>query len=300
MTIQQCRYVLQIARSGSFSEAAKQLFVAQSSLSFAVKTLEGELGITVFKRTGNGVSLTDEGAEFVKYAQQICRNMEMIQERYDRNIAQKLYISTQHYDFIADIFGKFLGDYTKDSYRFSIREIETHKVIEDVQTACSDIGILAIKNSNLDIMKRYLSRRKLSFTPLLAVKPHVFVRKDHPLAQKKQLCLVELKEYPYVSYEQGENNSDYFVEELMNVSYIDKHIEITDRATLMNVLLLTDAYTVGTGIMPSALNKGDIISIPMESDGYYQIGYILNEERKTSAITEKFIKRLKAQLEVTK
>ena len=298
MTIQQCRYVLEIAKCGSFSQAAKQLFVAQSSLSFGVKSLESELGIRIFDRSGNGTFLTDEGAEFVKYARQICKNSELIAERYDKNIRQKLYIATQHYDFIADIFGKFLTEVNNDSYRFSIREIETYNVIRDVQTVCSDIGILAIKDSNLEIMKRYLSRRKLSFTPLITVQPHVFVRKGHPLAEKTLLTADDLKNYPYVSYEQGEHNSDYFTEELMDATYIDKHIEISDRATLMNVLLLTDSYTVGTGIMPSALNKGDIVSIPLESQAFYQIGYILNIERKTSEMTQRFISRLQAALQI--
>ena len=297
MTIQQCRYVLEIAKCGSFSQAAKQLFVAQSSLSFGVKSLESELGIRIFDRSGNGTFLTDDGAEFVKYARQICKNSELITERYDKNIRQKLYIATQHYDFIADIFGKFLMEVDHDSYRFSIREIETYNVIRDVQTVCSDIGILAIKDSNLEIMKRYLNRRTLSFTPLITVQPHVFVRKGHPLAEKTLLTTEELKNYPYVSYEQGEHNSDYFTEELMDATYIDKHIEISDRATLMNVLLLTDSYTVGTGIMPSALNKGDIVSIPLESKAFYQIGYILNKERKTSEMTQRFISHLQAALQ---
>ena len=296
MTIQQCRYVLEIARCGSFSEAAKQLFVAQSSLSVGVKSLETELNIQIFDRSGTGVYLTDEGAEFIKYARQICRNSDLITQRYDRNIRQKLYIATQHYDFIADLFTKLLQQTENESYRFSIREIETYRVIQDVQTAYSDIGIMVIKDSNQEIMRRYLSKRKLSFTPVLTVMPHVFLRREHPLAGNAILTVSQLKAYPYVSYEQGEHNSDYFTEELMDASSVDKHIEISDRATLMNVLMVTDSYTVGTGIMPSALNQGDIVSIPLDSREQYQIGYLLHEERKPSDMTRKFISLLEAAL----
>lgn len=292
MTVQQCKYVLEIAKYQSFNEAAKHLFVAQSSLSVGIRSLEKELDIQIFKRSGNGVYLTDEGAEFIKYARQICQSSDLITERYSKAIQQKLYIATQHYDFIADIFGKLLSACESESYRFSIREIETYRVIQDVQTAYSDIGILAIKDSNSDIMKRYLSKRKLSFTPVRMVSPHVFFRKDHPLATRERLSIEELKDYPYVSYEQGENNSAYFTEELLDARFIDKHIEISDRATLMNVLLVTDAYTVGTGIMPSALNKGDIVSVPLDSDTSYHIGYILNEERNISEMTQSFIDRM--------
>ena len=296
MTIQQCRYVLAIAKCGSFSEAAKQLFVAQSSLSIGVKTLENELNIRIFNRSGSGVYLTDEGTEFIRYAQQLCQDSDLITERYGKSIQQKLYIATQHYDFIADIFAEMLKETESDSYRFSIREIETYQVIRDVQTAYSDVGIIAIKDSNLEIMKRYLTGRRLNFTPVLAVSPHVFVRKGHPLADQTSLSMENLKDYPYVSYAQGENSSSYFTEELTEVTNENKHIEISDRATLMNVLMVTDAYTVGTGVMPSILNRGDIVSIPMESSACYYIGYILNEERKVSPMMRRFIDRFESAL----
>ena len=187
-----------------------------------------------------------------------------------------------------------MNETENEGYRFSIREIETYHVIRDVQTAYSDIGIIAIKDSNLEIMKRYLSGRKLYFTPVFSVSPHVFLRKDHPLTRREGLTREDLKDYPYVSYAQGEHDSAYFTEELMDDTAVDKHVEISDRATLMNVLMVTDSYTVGTGIMPSALNRGDIVSVPLNSSAYYYIGYILNEERNVSDMTQKFIERLES------
>ena len=290
MTIQQCKYVLEIAKTGSFTQAAKQLFIAQSSLSISVKSLEQELNIRIFERSGNGVYLTEEGVEFVRYASEIVENDDFINQRYKyRCVQQKLYIATQHYDFVADIFANFLGDVGSESYKLSIREIETHRVIRDVETAYSDIGIIAIKDGDYEVMKRYLTNKGLVFTSLLNVAPHVFLRKEHPLSHCVRLSSADLKEYPYVSYEQGEHNSSFFTEELMDASYIDKHIEISDRATLMNVLLVTDSYTIGTGIMPSALNKGDIVSVPFDSEESYIIGYLLNENRRLSSLTRKFI-----------
>ena len=293
MTIQQCKYVMKIAKTGSFSEAAKQLFIAQSSLSISIKQLEQELGIKIFERSGNGVYLTNEGEEFVSYATHICESHDFITDRYsNRNIQKRLYIATQHYDFIADVFGNFLKNFNSDSYRFSIREIETYNVIRDVETGHCDIGIIAIKDGDYDVMKRYLGNKKLNFEKLLIASPHVFLRKEHPLANSSSLATSDLKDYPYVSYEQGEHNSSFFTEELTDISYIDKHVEISDRATLMNVLMLTDSYTIGTGIMPSALNKGDIVSVPFESDESYIIGYLLNDERKVSEVTQAFINQL--------
>lgn len=293
MTIQQCKYVLEIAKTGSFSQAAKQLFIAQSSLSISIKSLEQELSIRIFERSGNGVCLTQDGSEFVRYATQVVENDRFITQRYRQPQAQKrLYIVTQHYDFVADIFGQFVRDSQADGYKFSIREIETYNVIREVELACSDIGIIAIKDSDSEILRRYLGGKGLSFTPFLQAAAHVFLRSGHPLAQKSILTAAELREYPYVSYEQGDHNSSFFTEELRDASDVRQHIEISDRATLMNILMVTDAYTVGTGIMPSALNQGDIVSVPLDSEAFYTIGYLLSDSRRISPETQSFIAHL--------
>ncbi len=298
MTIQQCRYVLAIDKAGSFTEAAKHLFVAQSSLSVGVKALEQELNIKIFERSRDGVYLTEDGSEFVKYATQITDSEDFIAMRFcSSDAVGKLHIATQHYDFIADIFGSFLRDITAERYRFSIKEIETHSVIQEVVNGRSDIGVIALREGDFDIMKRYLDKNRISFTPLLSVPPHVFLRRSHPLAQRSSLDIIELQNYPYVSYEQGEHNSSYFMEEMFDSFNAQKHIEISDRATLMNLLLMTDAYTVGTGIMPSALNKGDIVSIPFSCNDSYIIGYILNDSRKTTDMTTRFIEKLMTSIQ---
>ena len=295
MTIQQCRYAIEIAKTGSFSEAAKQLFVAQSSLSVSIKALEQELGIRIFERSGGGVHLTEEGSEFVRYAARIVDGEALITERYRGAAAvSRLRIATQHYDFIADIFGNFLLEVKADRYQLAIKEIETYNVVQEVLTGNSDIGILAIKEGDSDIMRRYLDKKGITFRPLLRVPPHVFLRQEHPLAERASLTYEDLSLYPYVSYEQGEHNSSYFTEEMQDSLAAEKHIEISDRATLMNLLLITNAYTIGTGIMPSALNKGDIVSIPLDCNDGYVIGYILNNSRKISDMAAAFIERLMA------
>lgn len=172
--------------------------------SSSIKALESELDITIFERSKNGVFLTAEGAEFVRYAEQIAEQNEFIINRYsapaDRN---KLYVSTQHYDFVADIFCRLLRETSDENFDFSIREIQTYEVIREVETAYSDIGIIAIKDSDFDIMNRYLSKKGVSFTQFHKVPPHVFVRRGHHLESADCLSYEVLRAYPYVSYEQG-------------------------------------------------------------------------------------------------
>lgn len=297
MTIQQCKYILKIAQCGSLNEAAKQLFVAQSSLSVSVKALEQELNIKIFERLGNGVYLTEEGTEFVQYARQLAEQNDLIMDRYGSNKACKhLYVSTQHYDFVADVFSKLLNETSEPFYRFSLREMKTYDVIHETETAYCDIGIIAIKDKDRSMMERYISKRGLCFTPLFHAAPHVFLRKEHPLASLAAVTQEALLPYPYVAYEQGEHNSSFFTEEINNI-HSDKQVQISDRASLMNVLLATDCYTVGTGIMPSQLNQRRIVSIPFESEDFYTIGYLLRGDRNPSELTRIFIDILTATAE---
>ena len=298
MTVQQCKYVLEIAESGSFNQAAKQLFIAQSSLSVSVKSLEEELNIKIFQRAENGVCLTEEGAEFVRYARQMTQQHDFILQRFsDNEQDDRLYVSTQHYDFVADIFGKLMKEIETEAFHLALREMKTYEVISETETAYCDIGILAIKNNDVSVMRRYLAKRGLQFTAIREAKPHIYVRRGHLLAEHTSITTEMLKNYPYVSYEQGNHNISFFAEEIVHTSG-EKQVEISDRATLMNVLLATDSYTIGTGIMPSLLNEGRIISIPFESDDSYLIGYLLRKDRNPSVLTKRFAGMLEEELKM--
>ena len=290
MTIQQCIYILEIHNTGSFSEAARKLFVAQSSLSTSVKCLEDELGIKIFERSKNGAVLTIEGAEFVRYASEIVSKNDFIINRYKKpQLGSHLSVSTQHYDFIADAFCRLVTENEDTEYSLSLQEKETYDVIHDVEIAYSDIGIIAVEDQNFDIMNRYLQNKEISFSPIFKVSPHVFLRREHPLSSESFLLYEMLNNYPFLSYEQGAHKDSWFKEEMISGEFASKHIVISDRATLMNVLIKTDAYTVGTGIMPSALNEGKIISVPLKSNSCYSVGYITRDDRKSTPILEKFI-----------
>lgn len=292
MTIQQCKYILKIAQCGSFSEAAKQLFVAQSSISVSVKSLEKELGIRIFERSGNGVYLTDDGAEFARYAQQISEQYEFTMNRYRNDDSRKrLYVSSQHYDFVADTFGKLVGSSAAPQYRFSLREMRTYDVIAETENAFSDVGIIAIRGSDASIMERYLSKKRLAFTPIYKTKPHVYMRKNHPLAKEKLVTSEQLRNYPGLSYEQGEHGTSFFTEEIVSHSG-DRQVEISDRASFMNILMNTDCYNIGTGTMRSLLNDGRIITVPYDSDDHYIIGYIVRSDKALSDIAKEFLDML--------
>lgn len=299
MTIQQCKYVLKIKEVGTFSEAARQLFIAQSGLSSSVKMLEEELNIKIFERSKNGVVLTSNGAEFVRYAEELVAQSDFVLDRYDAKIKRdRLHISTQHYDFIADVFCEFIGKCKSNIYNISLQEKRTHEVIRDVETALSDVGIIAIKNKDYEIMLRFLQTKEIAFFELLRTPPHLFVKKGHPLSEKNSIGYDDLREYPYLCYDQGKyNNLSLFTEEMQDNVVRDKQIVISDRATLMNMLLKTNAYTIGTGIMPSNLNDGKITSIPIETKEIYIVGFIVKRNVIKSKMAEDFIEMINSYSE---
>lgn len=248
------------------------------------------MGIKIFERSKNGAVLTVDGAEFIRYAAEIVSKNDFITNRYKKSQkGSRLFVSTQHYDFIADAFCELLNENEDSEYSLSLQEKETYNVIHDVEIAYSDIGIIAIKDENVDIMNRYLQNKEISFSPIFKISPHVFLRKEHPLSNERFLHYEMLNDYPYLSYEQGAHRDSWFKEEMVSGEFANRHIVISDRATLMNVLLKTNAYTIGTGIMLSALNEGKIISIPLESNSYYSVGYITRNDRKVTPILEKFV-----------
>lgn len=294
MTIQQCKYVVAIARFGSMNEAAKSLLVSQASLSSAVRDLEEEFGIRIFDRSNKGVQITKDGSEFIRYARQLIAQYDVINDRYQsgmKNI-RNFSVTAQHYDFVAEAFISFMQDYHSD-YNISLKEARTAEVIEDVVSLRADVGILAyLKAPAGGYMERYLKRKGLSFRPILETSPYVFLGKHHPLADRKMLSLEELADLPYVTYDQGDTGPIEFSEELADNRSTRKQIRISDRATLMNLLLSTESYTIGTGIMTSELNNGNVVSVKLNSNDVYAIVLIHRADVSFSEETDRFVKVL--------
>lgn len=295
MTIQQCKYILAIARLGSMNEAAKALLVSQASLSSAVRELENEFGIRIFDRSNKGVRITRDGSEFIRYARQLLAQYEVITERYereDKKAVRNFAVTSQHYDFVAEAFVRFMKKYRSD-YNLSLKEARTVEVIDDVRNLNSDLGILAyLKAPAGGYMERYLKRNGLEFRPLFETCPYVFLGRHNPLASSERLTREELTEYPYITYDQGETGPVEFSEELSEYSQTKKHIRINDRATLMNLLLSTDCYTIGTGVMTSELNNGSVLSVPLVSGDLYTVGIINRADVGLGEDAERFIKIL--------
>ena len=275
MRIQQLKYIIKIVETGSMNEASKHLFVTQPSLSNAVRELEEEMGIKIFTRSTRGITLTSDGVEFLSYARQIVEQTELLEERY---------------------FASILRENDMRNYELILRETRTHEVIDDVRDFRSEIGVLYLNDFNRDVLTKLFLDNNLEFTPLFQAVPHVFISKHHPLASKTSVTIEEMAAFPYLSYEQGERNSFYFSEEILSTSRHDKSIVVSDRATLFNLLIGLDGYTISTGILNSDLNGDDIVSVPLQVDEKIEIGYICHKKGLLSELGQRFLKELKAKV----
>ncbi|MGN1328834.1 MAG: LysR family transcriptional regulator [Eubacterium sp.] len=299
MTLQQLKYVIAIAECGSISSAAQKLLVAQPSLSKSVSELEKEMGITIFYRNNRGVFLSDDGSKFLSYARQVVEQAELLEQQYKHKepIRRVFSISAQHYAFAVNAFVALVKEYGENKYEFTLRESRTYDIIEDVRNYTSELGVLFLSNFNREVILRILNNADLTFTPLFTAKPHVFVSRENPLSKKNFVTLDDLKDYPRLTYEQGINNSFYYSEELHSTEESPKSIIVSDRATLFNLLIGLNGYTISSGILSSDLNGTQIISIPLKSDELMEIGYICQNSKPLSKIGERYLQHLKKYID---
>lgn len=298
MTLQQLRYVTMVAETGTITEAANRLYISQPSLTNAIHELKKEMNIVIFNRTNKGISLSREGEDFLGYARQILEQAAILEDKYKGNGGgKKQYcVSTQHYSFAVNAFVDLIKEYGQDEYDFSLRETQTYEIIEDVARLRSEIGILFLNDFNEAVINKILKSYDLEFHQLYVAKPHVFISRKHPLAGKDRIINEELEEYPYLSFEQGEHNSFYFSEEVFAAVERKKNIRVRDRATLFNLLIGLNGYTVCSGVIDKKLNGKDIIAVPLADENDMRIGYITHRKGMLSRLGNTYLEAIKKYL----
>ena len=284
MKLQQLRYVVKVAECGSITEASRRLFVSQPSITASIRDLENEMGVHIFERTNKGVIVSEEGETFLGYARQVLDQADLLEGKYKGTSEQVPHfsVSCQHYSFAVNAFVDVIREFDAARYDFTLREEQTHEIIEDVAHMKSELGILYLSEHNREVIERMLAANELVFEGLFCAAPHVFVCADHPLAACASVTLEDLEDYPFLSYEQGSYNSFYYSEELTSTFERRKNIRVRDRATLFNLAMGLNGYTVCSGVISHELNGPGIISIPLDVDEYMEIGIIT---RKNTTLT---------------
>jgi len=298
MTLQQLKYVDAVASCGSVSEAARRVFATQPTLTEAIRSLEEELRIAIFTRSSRGVSITREGEEFLASARQILDDAARIQSKYTGKAVRRpqFAVSCQHYAFAVEAFMEVVKANGADSYDFTLRETVTSEIIDDVARHRSEIGVLYLSRRNERAIMKILKKEELRFEELFVSRPHVFLGKRHPLAKKKSgISPKELDAYPFISFEQGVENALYFAEEVMPSIDRKKNIRVRDRATMTNLILGLDGYTIASGALSRELNGPDIVAVPLKMDDFIRVGLVLRDGIPLSEAGKAFVEEIRAR-----
>ena len=294
MTLQQLKYALTIADCGSMNEAAKQLFISQPSLSETMKELETEIGLDIFLRSNRGIVITPEGEEFLGYARQVTEQFGLLQSKYiDKKVKEKFSVSTQHYTFAVKAFVETVKQIGMEQYDFAVHETTTISVIENVKNFKSEIGVLYENDFNEKVLNKMFKENGLEFVELFSCDTFVYLWSGHPLAKQDVITMEELDEYPCLSFDQGKNNSLYLAEEMKSTYEYRRLIKANDRATLLNLMIGLNAYTLCSGIICEDLNGDDYKAVPLKETEKMRIGYIKRKGAKVSHIGELYIEELK-------
>ncbi len=296
MTLAQLKNVVEVARLGSISKAGQENFLTPSALSKSLAELEDEMNVTIFDRSSKGAVLTDEGVKFLGYAKSILDQCGLLEDTFKRDRPRRrvFAVSAQHYAFAVNAFVALVREYGESEYEFSLREQRTHEIIDDVHLQRSELGILFLSQFNREVMQKSLYYKDLEFIPEFTANPHVFVARGNPLAMRDRVTREDLLPYPRLRYDQGTDNSFYLFEEPHSVDHVPKNIVVTDRATLFNLLIGLDGYTISSGILSEDLNGTDIVSIPLESEEIMEVGYIHPIGQSLSPLAKRYLEHFRA------
>jgi DNA-binding transcriptional LysR family regulator len=295
MNFQQCRYVEVVARVGSFSQAAKELYMTQPNLSCSIKDLENELGVQLFTRSNTGARLTEDGHDFLKYAKRIIGELDLLQQRYHDEFKKSFTVASHHYDFLSSPLAKVAQEFKQDYQEFQTIETTTKKILDSVASFEADLGIIYLDDENEHILSSALQYHDLEFTSLGEFPTRVFLRRDHPLAHKSVISETDLKGYNQIRFRQEQSGLN-FDEDALDIHDQQRILYSNDRGTVMNLLCATDAYASGLGIVNSFV-KDQIVLIPLQNSPKHTLGYVTNRKKKLSDIGASFINEIKLSLE---
>ena len=291
MTLTQCKYAVTVAEAGSMNEAARLLFISQPSLSAAIRELEDETGTELFLRTNRGIALTPEGEEFIGYARMLLEQYQLMESKYiaKEKTKKKFRVSMQHYTFAVSAFVELVKQFGMDEYEFAVHETKTYDVIDDVKNFRSEIGILYVNDFNQKVLYKLFRDCGLEFHELLRCGIYVYLWKGHPLANQELISLEDLREYPCLSFDQGAHGSFYFAEEVLSTYEYKRIIKANDRATLLNLMIGLNAYTLCSGIICEELNGSDYCAVKLDSNEVMTIGYLARKGTKISRIGQQYL-----------
>ena len=306
MTLQQLHQVITIAESRSMNEASRKLFVSQPNLSAVVRELEEEAGITIFIRSNRGIVLTLEGEEFIGYAKQVVEQYHLLESRYISSASKKKFsVSMQHYTFAVKAFVEVVKAVGMEEYEFAVHETQTNQVIENVRNMKSELGILFLSKFNEAVLQKLFRENDVIFEELFTCDTYVYLWKGHPLANEESISFEQLGKYPCLAFEQGDDSAFYLAEEILSTNEYPQIIKANDRATMLNLMVGLNGYTLCSGLICEELNGSDYRAVPFRSldqtgdiqdENQMEIGYVTRKNLILSKLGQEYVMALRQYL----
>ena len=301
MTLQQIKYILGVADSGSFNKASEKLFISQPSLTSSVHDAEYELGFKIFNRSSRGVTVTERGKSFIKDARDLSKKYEDLLRKHSGSEKKFFSVSALYYAFARKAFVEIVKKYSPQGYDFAFCEKKASDVIDDVADDTSTIGILYLSDSNRNEINRSLKANRLEFHHLTECNAFVYLHKKNPLAKKESISLKELKDYRFITFDTDDVKS-FFSDEVISQYGLDKAITVADRATELNLIEQLNGYTFLSGIYGEESNAdGDskdsgenFVLIPLQNldeniSHCFELGYITKTGQHMNDISLTYI-----------
>ncbi len=298
MTLQQLKYIISIADSGSVNAASKSLYISQPSLSSAVKELEEEIGFELFHRSNRGVTITAQGEEFLNYARQVYAQYDLLESRFIVGKSKKKFsVSAQHYTFAVSAFSNLIGKVGMEEYEFSMLETKTYECIENVRDYKSELAIIYMDDFNRKYISKCLEENNLEFHTLKDCSTCVYLWQGNPLASRRELTMEDLEPYPCIAFEIGKQNSLFLSEEVMSTYQYRQLIRVCDRATALNLMKGINGYTLCSGIICEELNGGEYMAVPLVKGGIMTIGFIQRRGSRLTRLGELYLQEIRKILQ---
>lgn len=289
MNFKHLEYAVAVARYSSIRKAAQNLFISQPYLSGTIKSLEEELGYTIFNRSASGITPTAMGEEFIASATHILQELEHIRNLNQNYATVPLNISSYYSTYIMENFLKFRG-MRADSLPDKIREMGNEEIIESVSSRDTDMGIIFYAGEKKSYYNGLVEQAGLRERELLSPMPVYFLMsKDHPLANADSISLEKLTDYPYVSYD---DISSLNYQKLLGIAETVSFLLVSDRGGFYDALH-SGRYLTVSAFLHEPKDKSLCI-VPIEGrELYLYSSYIVRKNHKLTNREKDFISYLK-------
>ncbi|NLF80661.1 MAG: LysR family transcriptional regulator [Clostridia bacterium] len=300
MNVQHLKYIIEVQRTGSISQAAENLYMSQPNLSKAIRELEAQMGLTIFRRTSKGIEVTAKGQVFLEHARQITAQIAALESLYKSGDSGKQFfsISVPRSSYVAKAFSRFSASLNESQpIELDYMETNTMGTINNVINGRSNIGIIRFNKKYEDSFAKYLKEKRLIFSHLLEFTYLALMHREHPLAGQPDLGPDQLKDYLELIY--GDCALPFAAEEREaygNQPLGAKYIYLYERGSLFDLLSQNHRTYIWSPPLPAeTLQRFDLVQRKCEAADHIYCDMLIKEKHNNiTALEQRFLDELAA------